>query len=88
MVYAKYYRNQYEKTREQKYLDKMLVIADHLRQNRDFPPAPVSELRTLLFYLETLQIISKDDLKKKGYNEQEINELYIRMQENYKNRSH
>lgn len=87
MVFAKYYRNQYKKTGEQKYLDKILVIADHLRQNRDFPPAPVSELRTLLFYLETLQTISKDDLKKMGYNKQEINELYQKMQENYKNRT-
>lgn len=82
-VFARYYKEQYKKTGEQKYLDKILVIADHLRQNRDFPPAPISEWSTLIYYLETLKTISETDLKKKGYKKQEINELYIKMQENF-----
>jgi|GEM_PF-3337921 len=85
MLFAKYYKNKYKKTGEQKYLDKILIIADHLRQNRDFPPAPISELKALLYYLEALVSVSENDLKKMGYNKQEINELYIKMQDNYGN---
>lgn len=84
MLYAKYYKKQYEKTGEHKYLDKILVIADHLRQNRDFSIAPISELRTLLYYLEALVNTSENDLKKMGYNKQEINELFLNMQKKYK----
>ena len=57
MVFANYYLKRYKKTGEQKYLDKVLVIADHLRQNRDFPPAPISELLTLINYLNSSQLL-------------------------------
>jgi len=88
ICFAGYYSNMYKKTREQKYLDKILVIADHLRQNRDYIPARISELRTFLVYLHTLLMISEEDLKVKGYNKQKLNDLYIKMQIHYQTCTH
>ena len=83
LVFAKYYKKRYIETQEHEYLDRILVIAYQLRQNREYPPAPISEMKTLIIFLQSLVTSSKKKLTEMGYNKKEMEILLQEMQEKY-----
>ena len=84
LVCAKYYKNRYIETQDHEYLDRILVIAYQVRQNREYPPAPIAELRTLFYFLQSLVTSSKKKLTEMGYNKKEMEILLKEMQEKYR----